>query len=445
MKERKNKGPTSEETAVILDSVNDGVFTVDSDFVVTSFNRSAARITGVSTEEALGRCCWEVFKADICEGDCALKHTTRTGEPVVNRSINILNAEGIQIPISVSTALLKNRKGKIIGGVETFRDLSLVEALRKEVESRFHFADMISRSPRMKEIFNILPDIAQSGSTVLIEGESGTGKELVARAIHNLSPRKNRPLVTVNCGAIPDTLLESELFGYKAGAFTDARRDKLGKFAVARGGTIFLDEIADVSQAQQVKLLRVLQEKVFEPLGSTVPVEADVRIVTATNKDLAAEVQAGRFRSDLFYRINVIRIIIPPLRERKEDLPLLVDHIIQRMNALKGREVSGISQQVIEAFLQYDWPGNVRELENRVKRAAIMAESSQISADDLELPNASDEQLLPLNLRQVREDAERHAIRHVLAYCDHKVSQAAEMLGVTRPTLYGLLNKYGLR
>lgn len=446
MKERKNKRPTSEETAVILDSVNDGVFTVDSDFVITSFNRSAERITGVSTEEALGRCCWEVFKADICEGDCALKHTTSTGEPVVNRSINILNAEGIQIPISVSTALLKNRKGKIIGGVETFRDLSLVEALRKEVESRFHFGDMISRSPRMKEIFNILPDIAQSGSTVLIEGESGTGKELMARAIHNLSPRKNRPLVTVNCGAIPDTLLESELFGYKAGAFTDARRDKLGKFAVARGGTIFLDEIADVSPAQQVKLLRVLQEKVFEPLGSTVPVEADVRIVTATNKDLAAEVQAGRFRSDLFYRINVIRIIIPPLRERKEDLPLLVDHIIQRMNALKGREVSGISQQVIEAFLHYDWPGNVRELENVIEHAFILCPGGTIQCRHL--PNTlpcGEENPDKLSDGDTLVEMEARAIRDALVRNNWNRSATARELGVDRGTIWRKCKQLGIK
>ena len=446
MRERKNKYPTSDETAVILDSINDGVFTVDDDFTITSFNRSAERITGVPREEALGRRCWEVFKADICEGDCALKHTTRTGEPVVNRSITILNAEGENIPISVSTALLKNRKGKIMGGVETFRDLSLVEALRKEVESRFHFADMVSRSPRMKDIFSILPDIAQSGSTVLIEGESGTGKELMAKAIHNLSPRCDGPMVTVNCGAIPDTLLESELFGHMAGAFTDAKRDKPGKFALARKGTIFLDEIGDVSPAHQVKLLRVLQEKVFEPLGSTSPIEADVRIVTATNRDLATEVEAGRFRSDLFYRINVIRIVLPPLRERKEDIPLLADIIIQRMNLLRGKEISGPSQAVLEAFLHHGWPGNVRELENVIEHAFILCPGGTIQCRHL--PDTfvcGDAGYEALPSGDTLAEMEARAIQDALVRNNWNRSAAARELGIDRGTIWRKCKLLGIQ
>ena len=446
MKERKTGYPTSEETAVILDSVNDGVFTVDSDFTVTSFNRSAERITGVPREEALGRRCWEVFKADICEGDCALKHTTRTGEPVVNRSITILNAEGTKVPISVSTALLRNRKGKIMGGVETFRDLSLVEALRKEVENRYHFSDMVSRSTRMKDIFSILPDIALSGSTVLIEGESGTGKELMARAIHNLSSRRDGPLITVNCGAIPDTLLESELFGHMAGAFTDAKRDKPGKFALARKGTIFLDEVGDVSPAHQVRLLRVLQERVFEPLGSTRSVTADVRIVTATNKDLASEVEAGRFRRDLFYRINVIRIALPPLRDRKEDIPLLSDLIIERMNHLRGKEISGLSQEVLDAFLHHEWPGNIRELENVIEHAFILCPSGNIECRHLpdtfrcgegrnERPPAG----------HTLEDMEARAIRDALVRNDWNRSAAARDLGVDRGTIWRKCKQWGIK
>jgi len=369
---------TSEETSVILDSIADGVFTVNEDFIITSFNRTAEDITGVSREEALGKPCCEVFKADICEADCALKHTTNTGKPVINRSISILNAEGERIPISVSTALLRDTNERIIGGVETFRDLSVVEALRQEVEGRHRLADMVSRNSRMREIFSILPDIAESGSTVLIEGESGTGKELLARAIHDLSPRKNGPMVAINCGAIPDTLLESELFGHVAGAFTDAKRDKAGKFSMARKGTLFLDEVGDVSPALQVRLLRVLQDKKFEPLGSNRTVESDVRIIAATNRDLATEVREGRFRPDLFYRINVIRLTLPPLRDRKEDIPLLVDHTVTRMNLVRNRNITGVSRPVLEEFFRYGWPGNIRELENVIEHAFILCASGPI-------------------------------------------------------------------
>ncbi|MBM4093703.1 MAG: PAS domain-containing protein, partial [Planctomycetes bacterium] len=232
---------------VILDSINDGVFTVDREWRITSFNQAAERITGVDRAEAIGRPCCDVFRASICEVSCALRQTLTTGRPVVNKAVYILNAKGERIPISVSTAVFKDGRGNLIGGVETFRDLSLVEDLRKELEARHSFADIVGRSAAMRKVFELLPLLADSESTVLIEGASGTGKELFARAIHSLSHRKGKPFVAINCGALPDTLLESELFGYLAGAFTDARRDKPGRFALAEGGTIFLDEIGDIS------------------------------------------------------------------------------------------------------------------------------------------------------------------------------------------------------
>ena len=225
----------------ILDSIADGVFTVDLEWRITSFNRAAEEITGVSREEALGRPCCEVFRASVCEGKCVLRGTMRTGAPVVNKAIYIITAQGTRVPISISTALQRDKKGQVIGGAETFRDLSLVEELRKELSGRYTVADMVSRSRAMQRVFEILPEVATSGSTILIEGESGTGKELLARAMHTLSPRKDQPFVAVNCGALPDTLLESELFGYMAGAFTGAVKDKPGRFAQAQGGTIFLD------------------------------------------------------------------------------------------------------------------------------------------------------------------------------------------------------------
>jgi PAS domain S-box-containing protein len=297
----------------ILDSINEGVFTVDLEWRITAFNRAAERITGVRKQDAVGRACSDVFRASICEESCALRRTFSSGEPNVSATANIINASGKRIPIRISTALLRGQDGAVIGGVETFQDLSQVEQLRKELEARYTFEDIVGRSPAMRSLFDIVPQIAASHSTVLIEGESGTGKELFARALHNLSSRSKKRFVAVNCAALPDTLLESELFGYKAGAFTDARRDKPGRFVLADGGTIFLDEIGDVSPAMQVRLLRVLQERCVEPLGATEPVKVNVRVLAATNKDLAQLIREGKFRDDLFYRIRVIHLKIPAL------------------------------------------------------------------------------------------------------------------------------------
>ncbi len=295
----------------ILDSVADGVFTVDHEWRISYFNSSAERITGVPRQQAIGRRCCDVFHASICEGGCALRHTLETGEPVFNRGAFIIDDKGRKVPIRISTTVLRDDAGQFIGGVETFRDLSQVEELRRELEGRFSLRDIIGRSRAMRDLFGILPAIAASDSTVVIHGASGTGKELFARAIHDLSPRSGERFVAINCGALPDTLLESELFGHKAGAFTDARTDKVGRFAHAEGGTLFLDEIGDISPAMQMRLLRVLQEHQYEPLGSVEPLSTDVRIVAATHRDLAKLVEQGSFREDLFYRINVIRLKLP--------------------------------------------------------------------------------------------------------------------------------------
>jgi PAS domain S-box-containing protein len=274
-------------TEMILDSVADGVFTVNRDFRITSFNRAAEQLTGVKRSDALGRPCCEVLKASICETACALRQTLVTGRPIINKTVFILNAQGNRIPISISTGVLRDEKGEVLGGVETFRDLSFAEQLYRELEASDRFVDIVGRSRAMRQIFQLLPQIAESPSTVLIEGPSGTGKELLAKAIHRLSPRRDKPFVAINCSALPDTLLESELFGYKAGAFTDAKHDKPGRFALADGGTLFLDEIGDISPALQTRLLRVLQERVIEPLGGIEPVSVDVRIVAATHRPLA--------------------------------------------------------------------------------------------------------------------------------------------------------------
>ncbi len=363
------------QTKIILDSIADGVFTVDLDWKITSFNKAAEEITGIKKDEALGRHCWEVFKASICEQLCSLRQTIASGRPIVNQSIFIVNSDGNRIPISISTAILKDHDGNVIGGVETFRDLSVVEELRKELAGQHTFLDIISKNQEMQRLFGMLELVAENDTTILLEGESGTGKELFAKAIHSLSRRKKGPMITVNCGALPDTLLESELFGYKAGAFTDAKRDKPGRFAQAENGTLFLDEIGDISPMLQMRLLRVLQERVYEPLGSTKSEKADVRIVAATNKNLEELVERGLFRDDLYYRINIVKLFLPPLRERKEDIPLLVEHFLRRFNNLRGKKIQGLSPAAMNILISHDFPGNIRELENIIEYSSVVCKN----------------------------------------------------------------------
>ncbi|MBI4773298.1 MAG: sigma 54-interacting transcriptional regulator [Deltaproteobacteria bacterium] len=439
------KGLSPEEVETILDSIADGVFTVDKDFRITWFNRAAEKITGVPPDEALGRYCCEVFRAEICESDCALRQAIDTGRPVVNRPVYILRPDGQRIPISVSCALLLDKKGEVMGGVETFRDLSLVEDLRKEVEQRYTFADIISRSHRMRDIFSILPEVAQSNATVLIEGESGTGKELLARAIHNLSARTDEPLVIVNCGALPDTLLESELFGHKAGAFTDAKKDRLGRIARAERGTLFLDEIGDISPALQIRLLRFLQERTYEPLGSSETIKADVRVVAATNKDLNQEMEENRFRRDLYYRVNVIRLALPPLRERKEDIPLLVQHFVAHMNRLRGKDITGLSQDAMSSFMDHDWPGNIRELENAIEHAFILCPGGFIERRHLPeqfRKSSSLPETLPMG--STLAEIEARVIYESLERNDWKRQATAKELGIDKTTLWRKIKQLGL-
>jgi PAS domain S-box-containing protein len=429
----------------ILDSINEGVFTVDHDWRISAFNRAAERITGVRKQDALGRQCCDVFRASICEGSCALRRTLSSGKPVVGATANIIDASGKRIPIRISTALLRDQNGAIIGGVETFQDLSHVEQLHKELEARYTFEDIVGRSPAMRSLFDIVPQIAASHSTVLIEGESGTGKELFARAIHNLSPRSKKRFVAVNCAALPDALLESELFGYKAGAFTDARKDKPGRFALADGGTIFLDEIGDVSQAMQVRLLRVLQERCVEPLGSTESIKVNVRVVAATNKDLAQLVCVGKYREDLFYRIRVIYLKIPPLRERREDIPSLVDHLVAKFNHLQEKNIAGVSQEVLDRLMDHDYPGNVRELENIIEQAFVLCRGELIEPQHLPIelrppattPAFSD---AGMSIRSAQE----HLIQTALERNQGNRQRTARQLGINPSTLYRKLKALGL-
>jgi len=438
--DKKSKLSDADITA-ILSSIADGVFTVDKDWRITSFNKAARMITGVREDEAIGSFCCDVFKASICEVDCALRQTMEKGLPIINKSIYIINSKGKRIPVSISTALLKDKKGEIIGGVETFRDLSMVEQLRKELQGKYTFEDIVSKSPRMRNIFDLLPLIAGSDSTVLIEGESGTGKELIASAIHNLSNRRDKPLVIVNCGALPDTLLESELFGYKAGAFTDAKKDKPGRFALAGKGSVFLDEIGDITPALQVKLLRVLQDNIFEPLGSIKPEKSEARIIAATNKNLKRLVEEGRFRRDLYYRINVVKIEIPPLRERKEDIPLLVDHFIHKFNKIKGKEITGISPKAMKILMSLDYPGNVRELENIVEHVFALSSDSIITPGHLPADITEIDSQRKKLRHDSYDDLEKRYIIEALGRNSWHRGNTAKELGINKSTLYRKMRK----
>ena len=437
--------PALSPTEAILESISDGVFTVDLEWRVTSFNRAAEVITGTPRREALGRLCSEVFRCSMCEAECALRRTLRTGRPIIGRTGYIVDATGQRVPISVSTAVLRDARGRIIGGAETFRDLSEMEALRQELAGRARVGDLVSRSPLMQRVFEVLPAIAASSSTVLILGETGTGKELIARTLHALGARREGPFVAVNCGALPDTLLESELFGYKAGAFTGATRDKPGRFALARGGTLFLDEIGEVSAALQVRLLRVLQERTYEPLGGTRSVEADVRVVVATNRDLAGQVRRGAFREDLYYRVNVVRVELPPLRLRKEDIPLLAEQFIARFNRLQGRVVAGLTGQALSLLMAHDWPGNVRELENAVERAFILCGDGPIDIGHLPEGLTGSGALPPTGagMRAARDLLDAQVIHRALERHQGNRDAAARELGIHRSTLFRKLRRLG--
>ena len=437
-------------TKIILDSIADGVFTVDRDWKITSFNRAAERITGITFQKAISQKCFDVFHANICQTACALRETLKTGKEIIDRTVNILNHEGKVIPVSISTAVLKDERRNIIGGVETFRDLSALEALKKEISRQYSVDDIISKNHKIQEIFDILQDIAESESTVLIHGESGTGKELFARAIHNLSRRKKFPFVAINCGALPDNLLESELFGYKKGAFTDARKDKPGRFAIAEGGTIFLDEIGDLPLFLQAKLLRVLQEKEYEPLGAISPVKSNVRIIAATNNNLPEMINQKKFREDLFYRLNIVKLELPPLRNRKEDIPLLVEHLIKKLNLKKGKNITGTSDRVLQLFMTYDFPGNIRELENILEHAFVMCRSGEIRGDHLPA-EFRDSTTVPktcvndISLRIRFKESEAEIIRDILKKNHGHRAQTAKELGIDSSTLWRKMKRLGIK
>jgi len=358
------------------------------------------------------------------------------------------HADELLMEVHDITARKKAEESKIKEARDATQEANRkIESLKNEMMDTFTFNNMVSRSPQMRKIFDILPQIADAATTVLVRGESGTGKELIAQSIHDLGHRKGKPFVAINCGALPDTLLESELFGYKAGAFTDAKKDKPGKFALAEGGTLFLDEIGDISPAMQVKLLRVLQERIYEPLGGTQPIAADVRVIAATNKDLVEMVREGTFREDLYYRINVLQIQLPALRKRRCDIPILCEHMILRFNARFGKQIKTITQSALDMLLAYDYPGNIRELENTIEHAFIFCKNSAIEPHHLpgQFQQGNDTKS-PAIVSQVNslDELERLYIENVLEECDNNKVLTAKKLGIHKATLFRKIKKLGI-
>jgi len=371
--------------AAILNSLGDAVITVDRDHRISHFNRAAAQLVGLTEAAAVGKDCREILRASFgpAQHDCPMGELADGGRPRVDVEGTLVRADGRIVPVSASWAFFESEPGEIHGFVISFRSFEEIERIAEERKARFRFHDIVGKTPRLRQIFDLIEVIKETDSTVLITGESGTGKGLFARAIHELSPRREQPFVKVNCAALTETLLESEMFGHVKGAFSGAVADKVGRFEAADGGTIFLDEIGEISPGLQVKLLRVLQDRELERVGSSKTQPVDVRVIAATNRELREEMRAGRFREDLFYRLNVIPIVVPPLRERREDIPLLVENILSALRRRGLDRVRAVSPEAMRCLMEYAWPGNVRELENVLERGAVCSRGPVRAAADL--------------------------------------------------------------
>ncbi len=469
--------PPSIPPSLILDHLAVGVFTVDSEFRITSFNARAEELTGFDRRDALGHLCYEIFRADKCfEGPCPLRLAIDNQASLVRERATILCKNNQERPVEITAAVLRDASGGIVGGVETILDDSDRTALEKKVKDSYRVGDIIGRSPLMLALFESLPALAATDIGVLILGETGTGKGLVAKALHNSSPRRDAPFIKVNCAALPANLLESELFGYRKGAFTDARKDKPGMFELAHAGTLFLDEIGEMDMGLQAKLLQAIEDKEFYPLGATRPVKVDSRIIASTNRNLADHVKQGLFRADLYYRLQVAQIDLPPLRERLEDIPLLTEQFLKELHFTGGHRCRELSRSAMRLVMEHDFPGNVRELRNILEYAAILQQGERITAQDLprylrgtpgELPSAA----IPSHLESADNAASmpqptppspsdasprpdvpgddaacgsQKGIEEALRQTFGDRSRAARMLGMSRTTLWRRMKQFGL-
>ena len=436
-----------ERSDAIINSIADGVVTLSKDLAVTSFNRSAERITGYGAEEVLGRPCHTVFRSRGCENACPVRELMHSDKPMVEVEMDIASKDGSLLPVSVSAALLRDENGNVVGAVESFRDLSRVKTLTEELKAKYSFRNIIGKSHKMQEVYHLIRSVARTNVTAMIQGDTGTGKELVARAIHYESPRAGEPFVVVHCAALPETLLESELFGHVRGAFTGATSDRKGRFQLADRGTLFLDEIYFVRRPTLVMLLRVLYNTRFERVGDSRTTQVDVRLICATNRNLKQMISEGKFREDLYYRINVVSLRLPPLRERDEDIPLLVQHFIEKYNRETGKQVGKVHPDTMDIFIDYAWPGNVRELENAIGHAFVHCRGDiilpgHLPQDVLEAGPAGTE--TALKMLESLEDVEKAAIAEMLKRCKGNRSRAAKRLGIGRSSLWSKIKKYGL-
>jgi transcriptional regulator with PAS, ATPase and Fis domain len=436
---------TGVRSDALLDSIPDGLIAVDTQMRVLWVNAAAESITGILRTKAIGGRCADLLRSRMCRGECPLQRAFATGKPaleVLGYINDLESSDRTRTPVSVSAALLRDRDDRAIGGVEIVHDLSKAESPSRESNAECVPAPLTSRNAEMRRVLDLLPRIAASTAAVLILGETGTGKELVARAIHALGPRRRRPFIAINCGGLPDTLLESELFGYKRGAFTGAIKDKPGRFALASGGTLFLDEIGDLSLFAQTSLLRVFQEYVYEPLGGTHQERTDARIILATNKDLREEIRKGVFRPDLYYRINVLRLELPPLHRRREDIPALVGQFIDAINRVQHRLVQGITPEALSVLTEYAWPGNVRELKNVIEQSFLLCMEGLIGIEHL--PRECLVQERPARVCEADPVSEVEAIRTVLERNDFNRLAAARQLGIHKATLYRKIRRAGI-
>lgn len=422
--------------------------TFDVQKTVTYANPAAEAITGRSADAMIGRKCCDVLQSELCRGRCPVDELLSGDKSHIALQTRIIDRAGSVKPVALNCDLLFGEGGKVTGAVETFRDLSDLEKLRKQLTQEYTIEDIIGRSLVMRNLLSFLPDIAESDSSVLIEGATGTGKEMVAKAIHRLSARRNGPFIAVNCAALPDTLLESELFGHTRGAFTGALRDRRGRFELSDGGTLFLDEISTTSMAFQSDLLRVLEDGKFTPLGAADVRYADFRLIAAANEELLRLIHQNRFRADLYYRLGVVKIQLPPLAQRKEDIPFLIDHVIQKFNLIKGRTIQGAAPEAVAALLDYPFPGNIRELENIIEYAFIRCKDDWIEAQHLPDELLARRKAGSLDwgaaLRPHELD-EAMKIRSVLNRCSGNRIFAAKSLGISRSTLWRKIKKYGLQ
>jgi sigma-54 dependent transcriptional regulator, acetoin dehydrogenase operon transcriptional activator AcoR len=434
----------------IFNSRLEGTFTIDKDWTITSFNRSAERITGYSSEEAIGKKCWEIFNSNLCQHGCHMRRTMKEQQPSISSELLIIHKEGQKVPVRVNSAPLFDGDGYHIGAVETFQDISEIKNLINHLENHFQFKNIIGRSKSMQKVYDLMENVIQSDGNVLITGESGTGKEIVARAIHLNSERKTSPFMAVNCSAFVESLLESELFGHEKGAFTGAIRTKPGRLELAKDGTLFLDEIGDLSLQVQVKLLRVLESREFERVGGTNPIQLKARLVTATNKNLDEEMKAGRFREDLYYRINVINIHLPPLKERLTDLPFLVQHFVEKYQNKFNKNIKNVTPAAYRLLKKYEWPGNIRELENVIEHAFTVCHEEAIQTEHLPERLWASLQNIIADVEQTEteqplKNAEKLLIKSTLEKLNGHRDKTAKALDIDKSTLWRKMKKYGLQ